>query len=426
MKFIDSVEITVKSGDGGNGIVSYRREKHIPRGGPSGGNGGNGGDVIIIADDKINTLVDLKYKKDYKAGRGGDGGSNDKTGKQGNDLIIKVPIGTIITDVDAGLIIADLTEDKETFIAAHGGDGGRGNASFKTSTLQTPKFAEKGVPTDPRRIKLELKLLADVGLVGYPNVGKSTLISRISAATPKVADYPFTTLVPNLGVVRLGFEKSFVVADMPGLIEGAADGLGLGHMFLKHIERTRILIHLVDISPYSGRDCTEDFDSINKELQNYSEKIASLPQIIALNKCDLQESKELSSNVFDMLKKRGYEVFQISAVTGEGIEPLLYRVSDLLDSIPKTKTDIEEIKVFSIEKKGPKYQIFKEDGEFFVVGKEIENLIKRADLNNEYSLRRLTKQLESTGLFDDLRTEGCEHGDTVIILDFVFEFDDNF
>lgn len=425
MKFIDSVEITVKAGDGGNGVVGFRREKHIPRGGPDGGHGGKGGDIIILADDKINTLVDLRFKKDYKAERGGDGGGNDRSGKQGEDLIVKVPVGTIVTDIDSGLVIADLVENQETFIVSQGGAGGRGNAAFKTAVFQTPRFAEKGEPVDPKRIQLELKLLADVGLVGYPNVGKSTLISRISAARPKIADYPFTTLAPNLGVVRLNYEKSFVVADMPGLIEGASDGLGLGHLFLKHIERTRLLVHLIDVSGFSDRNPPDDFDSINKELQNYSEKVASLTQIIALSKCDVPNNH--AKEVSEALKARGYDVFEISSVEGTGIEPLLYHIAETLDNIPKVKSEIEPVKVYKLENKGPRFQIIlNEDKEYVVIGREIEHLIKRADLNNEYSLRRLTKQLEATGLYDKLREKGCVHGDVVIILDFVFEFDDNF
>lgn len=426
MNFVDSLEITIKAGDGGNGLVAFRREKHIPRGGPSGGNGGNGGNVILIADSRVSTLIDLRFKQNYKAPRGGDGGNNDKTGKQGDDLVIKVPIGTIVTDVEEDKIIADLTEHGQEFIVAYAGYGGRGNACFKSAILQTPRFAEKGEPTYPLRVKLELKLIADVGIIGYPNVGKSTIISRISAAKPKISDYPFTTLVPNLGVVRVDVDKSFVVADMPGLIDGAAEGLGLGHMFLRHIERTRILMHVIDVTGFSGRDPLTDFDNINSELASYSEKIAKYPQIVVLNKTDIYGTEEITNTIYEDLTAKGYEVFKISAVTGDGLDPLIRAISNKLERIPRVETKIEPVKVYQVKKGQPKYQIHKNDeNEFVVTGREIETMIKRADLDNEYSLRRVTKQLEATGLFDDLRKEGCEHGDTVIVLNLVFEFDEN-
>lgn len=426
MQFIDNVEITVKAGDGGNGIVSYRREKHIPRGGPSGGNGGRGGNVVLVADRQISTLIDIRLKKNYKAGRGGDGGSNDKTGKQGDDVILKVPVGTIVTNLDENKVIADLTEDGEKFIVAEGGAGGRGNACFKSSVLQTPHFAEKGEPTFPINIKLELKLIADVGLIGYPNAGKSTIISMVSAAKPKIADYPFTTLVPNLGVVRIGVDRSFVIGDMPGLIEGAAEGLGLGHLFLKHIERTRLLVHVVDLTGISGRDPLKDFDIINEELKKYSEKVASYPQIAVLNKCDVTGTEETACILKEDLEKRGYSVHVISAATNFGLKELMDEISQKLETLPKHETEIEKVRVFTLPKKAPKYQIHKNsDGEFAVTGKEVEVLIRRSDLQNEYSLRRVTKQLEGMGLFDDLRKAGCNHGDTVIIGMFVFEFDEN-
>ncbi|HOM72630.1 MAG TPA: GTPase ObgE, partial [Armatimonadota bacterium] len=270
MQFVDQVEIHVKAGDGGNGIVAFRREKYIPRGGPAGGDGGRGGDVIIQADEALNTLVDLRYKRNYKAERGGDGGSNNKTGRDGNSLVIRVPVGTIIRDKETGKVIADLVEHEQSAVVAEGGRGGHGNAHFATSTLQTPRFAENGDPGEELDLVLELKLLADVGLVGFPNVGKSTLISRMSAAKPKIADYPFTTLAPNLGVVRVNEFKSFVMADMPGLIEGAHLGAGLGHQFLRHIERTRLLVHILDVSGATGRDPLHDFDVINDELVSFN------------------------------------------------------------------------------------------------------------------------------------------------------------
>ncbi|MBO4548248.1 MAG: GTPase ObgE [Abditibacteriota bacterium] len=425
MKLIDSCDITVKSGNGGNGVVAFRREKHIPRGGPSGGNGGKGGDVILRAVSGLNTLIDLRLKKEYKAGRGGDGGSNDKSGKNGEDLVISVPVGTVVTDIERGLVIADLTEDGETFTVCRGGDGGRGNACFRSSVLQTPKFAEKGEVTDPLSIRLELKLLADVGLVGFPNAGKSTLISRISAARPRIADYPFTTITPNLGVVRVGWEKSFVVADMPGLIEGASEGLGLGHTFLKHIERTRLLVHLIDASGTSGRDPLEDCRIIDRELAGFSEKVASLPRIICLTKADV--SGGAPPEIKEALEAEGREVWEISSVTGQGVDALVGRISALLDELPRQEPPEEKVRVYKPDKPAARYQIVKNDtGEYVVLGKEIENLVRRSDLDNEYSLRRLARQLEGAGLYDALREKGCSHGDTVIILNFVFEFDENF
>ncbi len=427
MNFIDNVEIIVKAGDGGNGIVSYRREKHIPRGGPSGGNGGRGGNVVLVADRQLSTLIDFRLKKNYKAGRGGDGGSNDKTGKQGEDLILKVPVGTIVTNIDEGIIIADLTVDGEKFVVAEGGAGGRGNASFRNSVLQTPHFAEKGEPTYPINILLELKLIADVGLIGYPNAGKSTIISMISAAKPKIADYPFTTIVPNLGVVRVDVEKSFVVGDMPGLIEGAAEGQGLGHLFLKHIERTRLLVHVIDVTGISGRDPLDDFDSINNELKKYSEKVAKYPQIVALNKIDVTGTEETVSKLKENLESRGYSVHTISAATNVGLKELVGDIANRLETLPKHEIEVEKVKVFTLPKSVPKYQIHKNDmAEYVVTGREIETLIRRNDLENEYSLRRVTKQLDAKGLFDDLRKAGCKHGDNVIIGNFVFEFDENF
>ncbi|MBQ0105424.1 MAG: GTPase ObgE [Armatimonadetes bacterium] len=426
MQFIDNVEITVKSGDGGNGIVSYRREKHIPRGGPSGGNGGRGGNVVLVADRQLSTLIDLRLKKNYRAEKGGSGGSNDKTGKQGDDLILKVPVGTIVTNLDENKVIADLTEDGEKFIVAEGGAGGRGNACFRSSVLQTPHFAEKGEPTFPVNIRLELKLIADVGLIGYPNVGKSTIISMVSAAKPKIADYPFTTIVPNLGVVRVGVDRSFVIGDMPGLIDGAAEGLGLGHLFLKHIERTRLLVHVIDVTGLSGRNPLEDFDNINKELKKYSEKVFAYPQIVALNKTDVTGTEETVRLLKEDLLGRGYSVHIISAATNKGLSELISDISQRLETLPKHETEIEKVRVYTLPKKAPKYQIHKNsDAEYVITGREVEVLIKRSDLENEYSLRRVTKQLEGLGLFDDLRKEGCRHGDTVIIGELVFEFDDN-
>lgn len=424
MQFVDQVEISVKAGDGGNGIVAYRQEKFMPRGGPSGGDGGRGGSVIIVADAKINTLVDLRYKKHYKAERGGDGGSNDKHGKNGEDLVLKVPAGTLVFRVDTGRLLADLTHDGQRCVAAKGGAGGRGNAAFASSTLQTPKFAEKGEPTDEISLRLELKLLADVGLIGYPSVGKSTLISKISAAKPKIADYPFTTLVPNLGVVKIA-DTSFVVADMPGLIEGAHEGAGLGHQFLRHIERTRLLVHLIDVSGFSGRDPMNDFDAINTELKAHSERLAALPQIVALNKTDLPESREIIDALKPDLESRGLEVFEISSLTGAGIQPLLYRIAARLEELPRQEFEpVEEVVRFTVEPDTDTWEVIKQGDGFVIEGKPVNTLLKRTDINNEYALRRMHKQLDKMGVIKRLRELGAEHGDTVRIGNLELEFHD--
>lgn len=425
MQFVDQVDIFIKGGDGGDGIVAFRREKYVPRGGPSGGNGGRGGSVIIRADGKLNTLVDLRYKKHYHAERGGNGGPNDKHGKDGDDLILRVPVGTIITDAQSGRLIADLAHDGQQCVAAKGGQGGRGNASFASSTNQTPKFAEKGEPTDEVHLTLELKLLADVGLVGYPNVGKSTLISRVSSAKPKIADYPFTTIVPNLGVVSID-GRSFVVADMPGLIEGAHEGVGLGHLFLRHIERTRLLVHLIDVSGFSGREPMHDFDSINEELKSHSERLAALPQIVALNKSDMPAAREIVDGLKPELESRGLEVFEVSALTGHGLQPLLYRIADRLDELPREEyTPIEEVARFTVDTVEESWEVRKvHEHEYVVEGRPVEMLVRRTDISNEYALRRLHRQLEKMGAIKRLRDLGARDGDAVKIADMEFDFVD--
>lgn len=425
MQFVDQVEIVAQGGEGGDGIVAFRREKHVPRGGPSGGDGGRGGSVALEADSKLNTLVDLRYKKNYRAEKGGRGGPNNKHGSDGQDLVIRVPTGTVVYRADTGRELADLTRDGQRVVAARGGAGGRGNASFATSTNQTPRFAEKGEPTEPVTLRLELKLLADVGLVGYPNVGKSTLISRISAARPKIADYPFTTLVPNLGVVKVD-DRSFVVADMPGLIEGAHTGAGLGHQFLRHIERTRLIVHIIDSSGLSERDPAHDFDAINEELRSYSEKLASLEQIVALNKVDIVGADQAVARVKPKLEERGYQVFEISALTGRGLQPLLYRIADRLDELPRSLEEpTEEVVRFTVEPEEESWEARKTgDHEFEVGGRPVESLVLRTDMNNEYALRRMHRQLERMGVIGRLRELGAKHGDLVRIRDLEFDFHD--
>ena len=311
--FVDEVEIGVKSGSGGNGIIAFRREKFVPRGGPAGGDGGKGGDVVLLPDGRLTTLIDFRYKRNYKAERGGDGGQNNMTGRNGSDLVLRVPVGTQVYDADAGELIADLVVEGRPHVIAKGGRGGRGNQHFATPTLQTPRIAENGEPGEERHLRLELKLLADVGLIGFPNVGKSTLIAQVSAARPKIADYPFTTLVPNLGVVRVDEERSFVMADIPGLIEGAHTGAGLGDRFLRHVERTRLLVHIIDVSGFTGRNPAEDLDAINRELRLYSPALAELPQVVAFNKIDVSGARETAETLGKVLKERGLRVFSISA-----------------------------------------------------------------------------------------------------------------
>lgn len=422
MQFVDEVEIVVKAGDGGNGIVAFRREKYVPRGGPSGGNGGRGGNVVIRASRSLNTLVDLRYRKSYKAQRGEDGGPNDKHGANGKDLVIKVPVGTVVTETDSGRKLADLVEDGQKYVAAKGGEGGRGNASFATSTVQTPKFAEKGEPTEPVRLTLELKLIADVGIIGYPSVGKSTLISRISSAKPKIADYPFTTLVPNLGVVRVE-DRSFVVADMPGLIEGAHDGAGLGHQFLRHIERTRLLVHVIDVSGLSGRDPAADFDAINAELLAHSEKLAALPQIAALNKVDMPGAAEIAAVVRANLEEKGLAVHEISALTGTGIQALLYHVANSLDSLPREEEVQSKVAHITVEPEEDRWEARKVgENEFVVEGRPVERIVLRTDTSNEHALRYMHRQLDRMGVIQKLRTLGAKHGDLVQIKGLEFDF----
>jgi GTP-binding protein len=316
MVFIDEAEIDATAGSGGNGAVAFRKEKFVPRGGPNGGDGGHGGSVIVEVDPALGTLADLRYKRSYKAERGGDGGNNNKSGKAGVGLTIKVPPGTMVYDRASGQLLADLVNPGQSIVAAKGGIGGRGNASYATSTQQAPMFAEKGEPGESRELRLELKLLADVGIIGYPNAGKSTLISKVSAAKPKIADYPFTTLIPNLGVVRVEEGRSFVMADIPGLIEGAHEGVGLGIQFLRHIERTKILLHMVDVSGLTGRDPLDDYEKINQELRLFSENLAGLSQIIALNKVDVPDSDEVAQRVQQELAGKDVPIFRISALTG--------------------------------------------------------------------------------------------------------------
>ena len=433
MIFVDEVEIEVQAGDGGNGMITFRKEKFVPRGGPNGGDGGRGGNVIFKVDTNRTTLVDFRFRHVYKAERAGDGASKDMFGKDGADVVMRVPQGTVVTNIETGEVIADLSRPDAVAIIAKGGIGGRGNAHFATSIHQAPKFAEKGEPGEHFRLKLELKLLADVGLLGFPNVGKSTLIAAVSAAKPKIANYPFTTLVPNLGVVYVEDGRSFVMADIPGLIEGASEGVGLGHQFLRHVERNRLLIHLLDVSGMTGREPLEDFDILNRELALYSDALAALPQIVALNKIDVAPDPADVDALEAELKSRGHTVYRISAVARQGLKPLLYDImarlevlrneeQARLDAEPETlhitaKTQ-EDDRRWEARQTGP--------GAFEVVGRGIERMVAMTDLENDYAVRRLQKSLDKIGITGKLKEIGATDGDTVRIRTIEFEYEDEY
>lgn len=430
--FVDEVEIEVLAGNGGNGMATFRTEKYVPNGGPNGGDGGHGGSVIFQVDSNVTTLLDFRYRHKYKADRGGDGASKDMFGKDGGNLELKVPLGTVVTDLDTGEVIADLNTPDARFVAAKGGIGGRGNAHFATSIHQAPKFAERGEPGEVKRLKMELRLLADVGLLGFPNVGKSTLISAVSAAKPKIADYPFTTLVPNLGVVRVESERNFVMADIPGIIEGAHEGVGLGHQFLRHVSRSRLLIHLLDVSGMTGRDPLNDFEVLNRELALYDPRLAQLPQIVALNKIDaMQEPAQVDALEIE-LQNRGYTVYRISAATRNGLTPLIYTVMDRLEALraeEQARQDAEparEIVIRATPQEDDNHwearQIGK--GQYQVVGKGLERMVAMTDLENEFAVRRLQKSLDKIGVTKRLRSLGAQDGDTVKIRDIEFNFED--
>jgi GTP-binding protein len=426
--FVDQVEIEVQAGNGGNGAATFRTEKFVPKGGPSGGDGGHGGNVLLEVDPHLSTLLDFRYQRHYKAQRGMDGMKKDMYGKNGEDLILKVPPGTAVYDRDTGDLLADLTALDARAVIARGGVGGRGNAHFATAVQQAPKFAENGEPGEFRALRLELKLLADVGLLGFPSVGKSTLIAAVSAAKPKIADYPFTTLIPNLGVVYVEPQKSFVMADLPGLIEGAHHGVGLGHQFLRHVERTRLLIHLLDVSGMSGRDPLEDFRIINRELALYSERMAELPQIVALNKMDIVTDPALPDTVEETLKAEGHTVFRISAATRQGLEPLLYTVWEQLeDARARTPAFSEEVMVVTAKRDEDmrRWEVKAvAPGEWVVEGKGMERLVAMTPMDNEHAVRRLQKSLERIGINRKLKTMGAQDGDSVRIGTIEFDYED--
>lgn len=418
--FIDVAKIELKAGKGGDGSVAFRREKYEPSGGPAGGDGGDGGSIIIVADNDIKTLMDYSYKSIYKAENGGDGRNKKQFGKKGEDLILKVPVGTLIKDYDTDTVIYDVKHDKEEFVICKGGKGGKGNVHFKSSIRQAPRFAEPGTKGEEKTIKLELKLLADVGLIGLPNVGKSTLLSIMSNARPKIANYHFTTLEPNLGVCKVG-EKSFVLADIPGLIEGASEGLGLGHDFLKHIERTKILVHVLDISGSEGRNPIEDFELINSELASYNIKLNDKKMLVVLNKTDLgaeDNIKEFREKYSDKVD----EIVEISAATTENVDKLMYLIADTLDSIEDDYSTLDEQYVYFEEEKEPDFKVRKENENYIVEGPLIENLIYRTNFEVYESVNHLQKVLEDKGIIEQLKDLGIQDGDNVIIGDVEFDF----
>jgi len=419
--FIDKVKITVKSGDGGDGMNSFKAYKGKPACGPDGGDGGNGGDVYIVADASLNTLLPFRYKTKYVAGNGERGGTNQCFGKGGEDVVIKVPVGTIVRDKETDAVIADMFSAGDKKLICEGGRGGKGNVRFTTARRHAPNFAQKGEKTEPHEIVLELKVIADVGLIGFPNVGKSTLLSKITAAHPKIANYHFTTLSPNLGVVKL-YDDSFVAADIPGLIEGAAQGAGLGHDFLRHIERTRMLVHVVDISGCEGRDPVEDFIKINEELEEYSEKLASLPQVVALNKCDIAGAEE---NVKAFKKKFGrkYKLYPITAVSGEGTIELVKGVWEILSTLPKAQP-VEVAEEFTYRKSGNlDFEIYiDENGAYVVVGSLVDMLCRNVALNDAESMAYFQKIVREKGVIAKLLKMGLKQGDTVIIGDVEFDY----
>ncbi len=421
--FIDSARIFVKAGNGGNGAVSFHREKYVAAGGPDGGDGGDGGSVIFRVDEGMRTLIDFRYKKQYKAESGQDGGGAQCTGRGGNDLVIKVPAGTVVRDELTGRILADLTKAGQSAVVAKAGKGGKGNQHFATPTRQVPNFAKAGTAGEERWVLLELKTLADVGLIGYPNVGKSTILSMVSAARPKIADYHFTTLEPNLGVVSVGTGTSFVIADIPGLIEGAHEGVGLGHKFLRHVERTRLLVHVVDVASIEGRDPLKDFEIINEELQQYNPVLASKQQIVAANKTDIPGSEDNYKSFSEELEKRGYKVFPISAATNKGLKELMYYIAETLKTIPETvivdESDDEVVYTAGDDKP---FEIRVEDGKYIIEGTWFKRLVDSTNFTNYESLQYFQRAIKKKGVIDELEKMGINEGDTVNVYGLEFDY----
>jgi GTPase len=428
--FVDKAKIYVKGGDGGDGLVAFRREKYVPEGGPAGGDGGDGGDVIFRVDEGLRTLVDFRYQKHFKADRGEKGRNKSQHGANADDMIVRVPPGTIVIDDDTQEIIADLTRHEQEVVIAKGGRGGRGNTRFATTNNTAPEIAENGEEGQERWVVLELKVMADAGLVGFPSVGKSTLLSVVSGARPKIGAYHFTTLTPNLGVVDVGDGRSFVLADLPGLIEGAHEGVGLGHEFLRHVERTRIIVHVIDMAATDGRDPFDDWVKINDELKLYNAKLEDRPQLVVANKMDMPDAEENLAAFKQKLAEHRSDitVYPISAVAKKGVQELMYKIADLLETIPEMPhveelTEIAERKVYRLEEKEDDHFTIKRDNEVFVVeSPSIEKLIKRTNFSTQESVMRFARILRKKGIDSALRARGAKDGQTVRIGDFEFEF----
>ena len=423
--FVDRARIYVRSGKGGDGHISFRREKYVPAGGPDGGDGGRGGDVIIEVDEGLNTLIDYRNVRKYKAQDGEPGGKKNCRGKDGKDIVLKVPQGTVIKEAESGRVIVDMSGENRRVVLLEGGRGGNGNQHYATSTMQAPKYAQPGKPAKELELLLELKVIADVGLVGFPNVGKSTFLSRVTNAKPKIANYHFTTINPNLGVVDLEGTKGFVIADIPGLIEGASEGVGLGHEFLRHIERTKVIAHVIDMSGSEMRNPYEDYLLINKELEEFNPKLLKKPQIIIANKMDLDGAKE---NLEEFKKKVDAEIFEISAATHTGLQKVVDRLADLLDEIPDNPlyedTEIESHFLYKFKKEEP-YTITRDsDGTWVISGKEVERIFKMTKFNSEEAIYRFAKKLRRLGIDAKLESLGATDGDQVRILDFYFDYKD--
>lgn len=422
--FVDIAKIRIKAGDGGDGAVAFHREKYVASGGPDGGDGGRGGNIVFQVDDNLSTLADFRYKRKYKAANGSKGESGHRSGKSGEDLIIRVPRGTIIRECESGVIMADLSDD-DSFIAAKGGRGGWGNKHFATPTRQTPRFAKSGTPGEEWEVQLELKLIADVGLLGFPNVGKSTFISVVSEAKPIIADYHFTTIIPVLGVVSMGEGDSFVMADIPGLIEGASEGIGLGHDFLRHVERCRMLVHILDAAGSEGRDPIEDFKTINSELQRFNPELARRPQIVVANKIDLASDEQMA-RLRSYITEQGLPFYTMCAPIREGTQDVINAVASMLKTLPPiVRYEHEEIpKEIFEKKKNTGFTIRVEDHVYFVEAEWLLRILQRTDLDDYESLQYFQRVLETSGILNALREKGIQEGDTVSIYDLEFEFID--
>ena len=421
--FVDYTKILIKSGDGGNGAVTFRREKYVAAGGPDGGDGGKGGDVYFEVDPDKNTLIDFRYNKKFKAKSGENGSGNHCFGKSGEDLTVKVPKGTVVKDAETGKVIADLSNDGQRELILPGGRGGKGNSHFATSTRQAPRFAQDGEKGIEKEVILELKLLADVGLIGFPSVGKSTLLSRVTAAKPKIANYHFTTIYPNLGVVKSEYGDSFVLADIPGVIEGASEGVGLGIQFLRHIERTRLLLHVIDCSGIEGRNPVEDYYTIHNELKNYSEKLENRKEIIVASKIDIMQDDSGYKELEKLAKEKGIEIYKISAVTGEGIKELFAHVSDVLKTLPKEDLiEVDERVVYTLKEEKNGFDVEIVDGEYIVSGPAVERLMGRINIGDNESMAYFLRNIRDLGIEDKLREMGVQEGDTVKFLEWEFEW----